>query len=148
MAKLYSVYHGQTVKNLGAVEIQEDELFSEAQINVPGEDFIEIKAYVYNETGWPARTAKDLELRYFVDLSEVYDAGGSVDDIEVTTNYIQGAKSVGIYVWDEETHIYYVAVSFEDGAVYPGGQESYRKEVQFRIRNTKGTWDNSNDFII
>ncbi len=146
MAKLYSVYHGQTIKNLGAVEVQEDELFSEAQINVPGEDFIEIKAYVYNETGWPARTAKDLELRYFVDLSEVYDAGGTVDDIEVTSNYIQGAKSVGLYVWDEETHIYYVAVSFEDGAVYPGGQESYRKEVQFRIRNTKGTWDNSNDF--
>ncbi|MBO4904476.1 MAG: glycoside hydrolase family 9 protein, partial [Lachnospiraceae bacterium] len=146
LAKLYSVYHGQTIKNLGAVETPEDEFFSEAQVNVPGEDFVEIKAYVYNESGWPARNAKDLELRYFVDLSEVYDGGGDASSIEITTNYIQGADSVGLYAWDEESHIYYVGIGFEDGAVYPGGQEYYRKEVQFRMRNTKGTWDNSNDF--
>ncbi len=146
MAKLYTRYKGQTIINLGAVEQPEKEFFTEAQVNVQGNDFVEIRAYVYNETGWPARVAKDLELRYFINLSEVYDAGGSVDDIEVTTNYIQNVHSTELKVWDEDKHIYYMSVTFEDGAVYPGGQENYRKEVQFRMRSTIGTWDNSNDF--
>lgn len=146
LAKLYSKYKGQTIINLGAVEEPENEIFSEAMINVNGQDFVEIKAYVYNESAWPARCAKDLELRYFIDLSEVYDAGGSVGDIEVNTNYIQDAQANGLQPFDEENHIYYMSIKFADNAVYPGGQESFKKEVQFRMRNTKGTWDNSNDY--
>ena len=146
LAKLYSKYKGQTIVNLGAVEEPENEIFSEAMINVNGQDFVEIKAYVYNESAWPARCAKDLELRYFIDLSEVYDAGGSVSDIEVNTNYIQDAQANGLQPFDEENHIYYMSIKFADNAVYPGGQESFKKEVQFRMRNTKGTWDNSNDY--
>jgi len=146
LAKLYSKYKGQTIINLGAVEEPENEIFSEAMINVNGQDFVEIKAYVYNESAWPARCAKDLELRYFIDLSEVYDAGGSVSDIEVNTNYIQDAQANGLQPFDEENHIYYMSIKFADNAVYPGGQESFKKEVQFRMRNTKGTWDNSNDY--
>ncbi len=146
LAKLYSKYKGQTIINLGAVEEPENEIFSEAMINVNGQDFVEIKAYVYNESAWPARCAKDLELRYFIDLSEVYDAGGSVSDIEVNTNYIQDAQANGLQPFDEENHIYYMSIKFADNAVFPGGQESFKKEVQFRMRNTKGTWDNSNDY--
>ncbi|MBR1862299.1 MAG: glycoside hydrolase family 9 protein [Lachnospiraceae bacterium] len=146
LAKLYTRYHGETIKNLGAVETPEDEFFAEAQVNVPGEDFVEIKAFVYNESGWPARNSKALEMRYFVDLSEVYDAGGSVEDIQLTTNYMQDSSANGIYPWDEEKHIYYISIGYTDGALFPGGQENYRKEVQFRMRNTKGVWDNSNDF--
>ena len=85
-------------------------------------------------------------MRYFVDLSEVYDAGGSVEDIQLTTNYMQDSSANGIYPWDEEKHIYYISIGYTDGALFPGGQENYRKEVQFRMRNTKGVWDNSNDF--
>jgi endoglucanase len=146
MAKLYTKYHGQTIKNFGAIEAPDKEFFSEASINVPGDDFVEIKAYVYNESGWPARCAKDLELRYFVDLTEIYDAGGSVEDIQTTTNYMQDATANGLCVFDEDRHIYYMSISFSDGAVYPGGQESYRKEVQFRMRIRIGVWDDSNDF--
>ena len=146
LAKLYSKYKGQTIINLGAVEEPENEIFSEAMINVNGQDFVEIKAYVYNESAWPARCAKDLELRYFVDLSEMYDAGGSVSDIEVNTNYIQDAQANGLQPFDEENHIYYMSIKFADNALYPGGQESFKKEVQFRMRNTKGNWDNSNDY--
>ena len=146
LAKLYTRYHGKTVIALGAVEEPGDEFFSEACVNVNGTDFVEIKAYVYNQSGWPARSSKDLELRYFIDLSEVYAAGGTASDIEITTAYIQNASSGGLVVWDEDSHIYYLSIKFEDGAVYPGGQENYKKEVQFRMRSLKGTWDNSNDF--
>ena len=146
LAKLYTRYHGETIINLGAVEEPGDEFFAEASLNVDGNDFVEIRAFVYNETAWPARANKDLELRYFFDLSEVYEAGGTIDDIEITTNYVQALQSTEFFIWDEDSHIYYLSIKFTDGEVYPGGQEYYKKEVQVRMRGTKGVWDSSNDY--
>jgi endoglucanase len=146
LARLYSIYGGQTLKDFGAVETPtDDEIFVEAGVNVKGDDFIEIRAYVYNESAWPARVAENISLRYFVDLTEVYEAGGSVDNLVVTTNYTEGASASGLIPWDEENHIYYVNIDFTGTKIYPGGQSSYKKEVQFRIRNEQGVWDNSND---
>lgn len=147
LAALYSEYHGKTLIDFGAVEsIDEAEYYVEGSVNVEGSDFTEIKAYVYNTTGWPARTADDLELRYFIDLSEIYDADGSASDVEITTNYMQHGASDGLKVWDEDAHIYYLSVVFNDGQLYPGGQENYKSEIQVRLRGAGGTWDPSNDY--
>lgn len=146
LARMYAVYGGQTLRDFGAVETPtEDEIFVEAGVNVRGDDFIEIRAYVYNESAWPARVAENITLRYFVDLTEIYEAGGSAEDLVVTTNYTEGASAAGLLPWDEENHIYYVLIDFTGTKIYPGGQSSYKKEVQFRIRNEQGVWDNTND---
>ena len=58
---------------------------------------------------------------------------------------MQGGNIGGLKIWDEEKHIYYLSVEFPDGAIYPGGQSQYRNELQVRMRNTGGVWDNSND---
>jgi len=146
MAKLYTRYHGETLVDFGAVEpITINELYVDGGINVEGTDFVEIKAYVYNVSAWPARVPENLELRYFVDLSEVYAAGKTAADIEITTNYMQAGAAAGLHVWDEENHIYYLSIDFTDALIYPGGQDNYKKEIQVRMRNPEGTWDNSND---
>ena len=146
LAKMYKKYHGQTIKDFGAVEeIDINEFYVNGGINVNGNDFIEIKANICNVSAWPARVAKKLEFRYYVDLSEVYKAGGSASDIQVTTNYMAAGKSNGLKCWDEDKHIYYLYVDFSGDLIYPGGQDKYKKEIQVRIRNTKGVWDNSND---
>lgn len=145
LAKMYGTYKGQTLVDFGAVEqIDAREMFVQSGINVDGQDFIELRTFVYNESAWPARASKDLELRYFVDLSEIYDAGYTASDVEVTTNYMQGGIVKGLKTWDEDNHIYYLCVSFEDGVLYPGGQEHYKKELQIRLKGP-GVWDNSND---
>ena len=146
LAKLYKEYHGETLKDFGAVEeIDINEIYAEGGINVEGDDFIEIKAYICNESAWPARVPANLEFRYYVDLSEVVEAGGSQSDIEITTNYMQGGSGVKLVCWDEDANIYYVSVDFSGDAIYPGGQGIYKKEIQVRIRNNKGVWDNNND---
>ena len=147
LAKLYKKNGGKTLVNFGAVEkIDRQELYTEECINASGADFTEVKAIVYNKSAWPARTEDNLELRYFIDLSELYSAGGSSDDVEVSVNYSQDEVSANLTPWNEEKHIYYVSVDFAGIKIYPGGQESYKKEVQFRIKSNNGTWDNSNDF--
>ena len=120
-------------------------MYVEGGINVDGQDFVEIKAFIYNRSGWPARKADNLELRYYVDLSEVYEDGKTVSDIQITTNYMQSGEAKGLLPYDEEKHIYYLSVEFKDGNLYPGGQEHYRQEIQVRMRNPEGAWDNSND---
>lgn len=147
LAALYSEYHGKTLIDFGAVEtISVAEYSAEGSVNVSGDDFIEIRSYIYNLTAWPARKATDLEYRYFIDLSEVYSAGGDASSIEVTTNYMQNGVCEGLKVWDEENHIYYLSVTFNDGSLYPGGQSQFKSEIQVRMRNPNGAWDNSNDY--
>ena len=143
---LYRDFGGQTLVNFGAVEeVTIDEVSIDACVNVSGNDHLEVKAYVMNMSAWPARTLDNVTLRYFVDLSEVYEAGGTVNDISLTTNYSQGGSAVGIMPWDEENHIYYVEIQFSGELIYPGGQSEYKKEVQFRMTSASA-WDNSNDF--
>lgn len=144
LAKLYKIYGGQHIKDFNAIEkVDEDEFYVDAGVNVSGDDFVEIKAIVYNKSGWPARVLDKLSLRYFFDASEIIATGGSINDITVTTNYTEGGKAAGVKKWNEAQNIYYVEIDFSGEKIYPGGQSSYKKEVQFRI-SAKG-WDNKND---
>ena len=146
LAYMYSKYHGQTLKDFGAVEKpNENEYFSEVAVNASGNDFTEIKVLIHNRTGWPARSADNIEFRYFIDLSEVISAGGKASDIEITTNYMQSGRVDGLKTWDEAKNIYYLSVVFDDGNLYPGGQSECKAEIQVRMRNPNGKWDPSND---
>ncbi len=139
LAKLYAKYGGQTIKNFGAVEKVGDEYEVEACVNAAGNDFTEIKAIVYNKTGWPARVSKNLTLRYFIDLSEVDPSA-----VSVKMGYSQGGAECKIIQWDAGKNIYCVEVTYGNALIYPGGQDAYRREVQFRISST-GAWDPTND---
>ncbi len=146
LALMYSEYHGQTLVDFGAVEPVGEEYTVEASINAEGDGFIEVKTITYNMTAWPARAATDVELRYFVDLSELYEAGYDASDVQITTNYMQSGRIDGLKVWNEDNHIYYLSIVYDDGALYPGGQSAYKSEVQVRMIGPSGIWDNSNDF--
>lgn len=149
LAKMYEDYGGKPIENLTAFEeITNDEFFVMAGINASGSNFLEVKALLHNQSGWPARVGDKLSFRYFVDISEVIEAGYSADDITISTNYNSGAKVTGLYSWDEANNIYYVDVDFTGTKIYPGGQPVYKKEIQFRIAAPLNTnfWDNNNDY--
>ena len=139
LAKMYNKYGGETLKNFGAVEKVGEEMYVEHRINASGNGFTEIKAVVYNKSAWPARVAENLELRYFVDLSELSDP----TSVTVSMNYSEGAKFGGLYEWNKAKSIYYVKIDFSDCKIYPGGQSAYKKEVQFRM--SAPGWNPDND---
>ena len=139
LAKMYKKYGGQTLKNFGAVEKVGEELYVEYRTNATGNGFTEIKAMIYNKSAWPARVADNLELRYFVNLSEVSDPSS----VKVSFNYNDGAKYGGLYAWDKAKGIYYISIDFSGAKIYPGGQSAYKKEVQFRM--SAPGWNPDND---
>ena len=130
----------------------------------PAKSYTEIKAWAMNHTAWPARVAKDVEYRYFFDVSEVLEAGLSIDDIKVegkSQQYESGEQGYATvtgphkYEGDPTGNTYYASIKFEDGrAIQPTGQSEHRDEVQFRIsipdavdgKSTAGAWDTSNDW--
>ena len=129
----------------------------------PAASYTEIKAWAMNHTAWPARVAKDVEYRYFFDVSEVIANGLSVDDIKVegkSQQYESGQGHATVtgphkYEGDPTGNTYYASIKFDDGrAIQPTGQSEHRDEVQFRIsipdaidgKSTAGAWDTSNDW--
>ncbi len=127
LAKLYTRYHGQTLTGFGAGEDVGEEYRVDATVNAGGSDFLEIKALTYNMTGWPARAPKDLELRYYFTLP----SGKKASDLSVSSSYGQDVASLQILDADGSNAC--VQVVFKEYSCYPGGQEEYKKEVQFRI---------------
>jgi len=149
LAKMYSLYGGTPIANFKAIETKtNDEYYVEAGINASGTNFIEIKALINNKSGWPAKVATKLSYKYFVDLTEVINAGKTAADVKVSTNYNQaGAAVTGPIAWDASKNIYYINCDFNGAAIYPGGQSAFKKELQFRIAAPDGTtWNNANDW--
>lgn len=148
-AKMQLLYGGAPDPNFPQPETPDmDEFFVQAGINSSGSTYTEIKAELNNRSGWPARVGDELSFKYFVDLSEVYEAGYTVDDIVGDTNYNEGATLSWPNVWDASNHIYYAELDFTGTKIYPGGQSEYEKETQFRLSAPTGTdfWDPSNDW--
>ncbi len=147
LAKMYNRYGGQTLVNFGAVEYipENEELTVHAGINADGNTFTEIKAIVYNKTAWPARVTDKLVLRYFFDITEIIENGGSASDLSVNGNYMQGGSLGTVLPWDEENNIYYLDIDFTGDTISPASQDKFRREVQFRITSSS-VWDPYNDF--
>lgn len=151
LAKMYKKFGGDPIPNFKAIEkITNDEVIIKAGLNSTGPNYTEIKAVVYNQTGWPARITDKLSFKYFMDLSEIVAAG--IDPLSLTTssNYAEGknTKVSGVLPWDVSKNIYYVNVDLTGEKIYPGGQSACRREVQFRISAPQATtyWNPKNDF--
>ena len=135
-----------------------DEWQVAAVLNGSGNSYTEVKAWAMNHTAWPARVAKDIEYRYYFDISELTAAGLSSSDVTVEGKSQQyGAGEAGYatvsgpykYEGSASGEIYYALIKFEDGrAICPIGQSEHRDEVQFRVSipDASGVkWDPTND---
>ncbi len=130
------------------------EFFMRASINQAAGSYTEIKAFAMNHSAWPARVIQNLSYNYYFDISELVDAGYSIDNVSVRIGYDQHASDEGKMTISDPIHykdnIYYVKLSFADGSVVmPTGQSEHRSECQFRISipdNIQGVWDASNDY--
>ena len=142
VARLAQEYGGAPLANFPVPEaVVGNEMFIEASINSTGSTYTEIKALVNNQSGWPARMGDKLSFRYYFTL----ESGVTPSQITITANYNQCSAPTGPTL--HAGNVYYVNVNCTGTKIYPGGQQHYRKEMQFRIASS-GAWDPSNDWSI
>jgi endoglucanase len=140
LARLVGEYGGTPLANFPVAETpQGAEIFPEAAVNAAGSNFTELRVYLNNRSGWPARMGDKLSFRYYFTL----ESGVSPSQITVTANHNQCLAPSGPTQHSGST--YYVTINCTGIKVYPGGQQHYRKEVQFRIASA-GAWDPTNDW--
>jgi endoglucanase len=154
VARLAGDFGGTPVAGFPAPAQRDTEYRVVAKINTVGDRFTEISATVQNMTTWPARYSEDLTIRYYFDLSEVFTAGYTVDDVfaEYRVCHLCSSDTLpfrGPLPVSGKPNLFYVEIGFEGETIYPGGQSAYRREVQFRIglpeTAPQTLWDPSND---
>jgi hypothetical protein len=150
LAKMYQLYGGYTQPNFPVAEVPTNQFFVEASLNQTNPYFTEIRALIENHSAWPARAATNLHYRYFINLSELYAAGGTTNNVAITVNTLSGGTISGLRPWDPTNHIYYVEISYDGVNIVPGGSTSYNAEAQFRftIPSSLPTsdWNPANDW--
>src|SRR6187455_360690 len=140
LARLAQEYGGAPLANFPQPEaVVGNEIFPEASINASGTNFTEIKLYLNNQSGWPARMGDKLSFRYYFTL----ESGVTPSQITINANFNQCTAPSGPTL--HAGSVYYITVNCTGVKIYPGGQSNYRKEVQFRIASS-GAWDPSNDW--
>ena len=129
---------------------QWDEFYIEACINQASSSYTEIKVQTTNHSAWPARTIKDLSYNYYMDFTELFDAGLTLDDVSVRIGYQEWSDNCTI---SDPIHydgnIYYVKITYSDGTkIMPTGQSEHQGEVQFRVSipDPNPVWDAENDY--
>mgnify|MGYP000347917013 CR=1 FL=1 len=149
LARMYDQHGGTPIDGFNAIEPVGEEYVVYGALNASGSTFTNMKATLANKTGWPPRASDTLSYRYFVDISEVIDAGYEASDVTVSASTTNGGKvSPELIEWDASKNIYYVNIDFTGTNIYPGGINDYKKDVYFTINAPKGfsAWDNTNDF--
>lgn len=125
------------------------EFYIEACVNQESASYTEVKVQATNHSAWPARVIKDLSYNYYMDFTEIFEAGLTVDDVSVKIGYDEFSNCTISKPVQYDGNIYYVKISYEDGTkVMPTGQSEHQGEIQFRVSipDAKTVWDSENDY--
>jgi endoglucanase len=71
--------------------------------------------------------------------------GRKPTDIKVSLKEKQSATVSALNTWKQSKTIYYVQVDLDGSKIYPGGEQHYKKEVQFTF-NSPSAWNPDNDW--
>jgi hypothetical protein len=148
-------YGGEALKDFPPIEKPKwPEFFIKAAINQAAGTYTELKIFAMNHSAWPTRVIKDLSYNYYFDISELIEAGLTIDDVKVKIGNDQHAgdegavKVTGPHKYKD--NIYYIKIAFNDGrVVMPTGQSEHKSECQVRLSipdPLQGIWDPTNDY--
>jgi endoglucanase len=140
IAKYYG--DGQEAEECPGIEDESKQYYVEAKVMEETAQSATIDAYIHCDPLLPPRYISGLTFRYFVDLSEYYDAGMTAGDVATAINYAPNSGAIsGFKVWDKANHIYYVEGSWPTTSNYG------TIEFQFRMANYNSKlWDGGNDY--
>ena len=140
LARMYSEFGGTPLASFPPRETRDDdEIYTQAGVNASGTNFTEIKVILVNKSAWPARMGNQLSFRYFFTL----EPGVTPSMIALSSAFNQCTAPTGPFQFSGS--IYYVTINCAAALIYPGGQQHFRKEIQFRMTSS-GAWDPSNDW--
>jgi hypothetical protein len=150
LAKMYDMYGGEPLKNWPQPEdfiAEEDDIieyFTRCWIVDEGYGRLNLLFQINNRSARPATMKDKLSCRYFMDLTEVFEAGYTVEDVEIKLAYHEGAKLLGLTHY--EGNIYYFTVDFTGTQIMPAEWQMCEKDASVEIAYPAGIGSNDNDW--
>lgn len=155
LCKMTDKYGGETDKNFPQPE-QHDmpEFYVAAKIKTSSTG-VDLSLKITNHTAWPARVQDNISYRYFMDLSEIIDAGYSAEDVVLRIDRDQSTMYNGVTPVEVSKpikysgNIYYVEVTYADGrAALPISEGRHQCELMLAIvyPNYGSGWVADDDF--
>lgn len=150
LAKMYGMYGGSPLKNWPKPEdfrAKEDnivEYFTRCFIMYEDSRVTNLLFQVNNRSSWPPTVKDKLSCRYFMDLSEVFEAGYGVSDVKVTLDQNEGAKLIPLKQYQD--NIYYFTVDFTGTQIMPAEWQKCEKDANVYITYTNSVGSNANDW--
>ncbi len=151
LAKMYDMYGGEPLKNwpqpedFRAPEDDMTEYFCRGWIMYEGYGALNLMFQVNNRSAWPPTMKDKLSVRYYMDLSELFEAGQGLDDVQITLGQSQGAKLIGLK--QHKDNIYYFTVDFSGTQIMPAEWEMCEKDAHVSIKyKDSNIGSNKNDW--
>ncbi len=155
-AGLYT-YYGEGQKpepNFPPKETRPLEFFVEGKVSTSQEnnERSQITLRIHNESAYPPHYETRFKVRYYFNISEILDAGQTIDDVHMEVYYDENGKCYdGNAKYSELTKYddkgtYYVEFDWEGKQIYAA------REIQFALiadqdeTTFKGHWDAKNDY--
>ncbi|WP_422784977.1 glycoside hydrolase family 9 protein [Ruminiclostridium sufflavum] len=138
LAKMYDMYGGDPLENWPQPEDfkapQDDitEYFCRGWIIYEGYGATNIMFQLNNRSSWPPTMKDKLSVRYYMDLSELFEAGKGLEDVSITLGDNQGAKLIGLKQYKD--NIYYFTVDFTGTQLMPAEWELCEKDATVSIK--------------
>jgi hypothetical protein len=145
LAKMYGMYGGDPLadwpqpEDFRAPEDDLTEYFVRGWIVYEGYGALNLLFQVNNRSGWPPTMKDKLSARYFMDLTKLFAAGYTVDDLKITLKTNEGATLSGLKQWSG--NIYYFVLDFTGTKIMPCEWQSCEKDANVTIQypdNTAG----------
>ncbi len=157
LCKMLDSYGGTSDPNFPQPEAHDGpELFVEAK-HKSSASGVDLSLKFTNHTAWPARIVDNVSYRYYMDLTEIIDAGYSASDVVIRCDRDQAAMYSGEGVAPVEIsspiqydgNIYYIEVTYPDGrAAMPISEGRHQCELMLALvfPNYGSGWDAANDY--
>lgn len=141
LARMYAEFGGNPLASFPVAESTDGpEIFLQSSVNASGTNFTEIKTLIFNRSAWPARALTNGSFRYYFTL----DGATTPSQITLSTAFSQCLPPTGPTQFSG--NVYFVTISCAGQNIIPAGQSEHRREIQFRIASSSGSWDPNNDW--
>jgi len=150
VARMYGQYGGNPLENWPKPQDFRDpkdtynEYFTRGWIVYEGYGKLNLMLQVNNRSSWPPTVKENLSTKYFMDLSEVFSAGYTVNDVKVELISSQGATLKGLQKYSG--NIYYFTVDFTGTRIMPAEWELCEKDANINITYPTDIGSNKNDW--
>ncbi|MEN8905439.1 MAG: glycoside hydrolase family 9 protein [Clostridiales bacterium] len=150
VARMYAAYGGNPLENWPQPEDFRDpkdnlnEYFTRGWIVYEGYGTLNLMLQINNRSAWPPTMKDSMSTKYFMNLSEVFEAGYGVDDVKITLGDNQGATLSELQQYSGD--IYYFVVDFTGTQLLPAEWEMCEKDANVSIKYPNGVGSNENDW--